>query len=180
MGASLTLEKLFSRSSFYDILCFSIFAIGPHFDATITPENVARRCGPLIMGASLVLETFLVGPEFRLWSGSRSLWPSFGWFTKRNFSEGPALSIGPFQKVQHEVIYFPYVARKKWKTAINCPKFVAYMVNNVKFLVHIIFMPWDDFIIYKMNEKPGQMYQKFLMTYLVELFCGRSRISPMF
>ena len=27
-------------------------------------------------------------------------------------SEGPALSIGSFQKVQREVIYFPYVVKK--------------------------------------------------------------------
>ena len=33
----------------------------------------------------------------------------------RNFSEGPALNIGLFQKVQLEVIYFPYVVRKNEK-----------------------------------------------------------------
>ena len=27
----------------------------------------------------------------------------------------PVISIGPFQKVQHKVIFFPYVARKKEK-----------------------------------------------------------------
>ena len=42
----------------------------------------------------------------------RSLWFSFRWFTMRNFSEGPPLSIGPFQKVQREVIYLPYRVRK--------------------------------------------------------------------
>ena len=30
----------------------------------------------------------------------------------RKFSEGPALSIGPFQKIQREVIYFIYAVRK--------------------------------------------------------------------
>ena len=30
----------------------------------------------------------------------RSLWSSFGWSTMRKLSEDPALSIGPFQKVQ--------------------------------------------------------------------------------
>ena len=30
----------------------------------------------------------------------------------RKFSEGPALSMGPFQKVESEVIYFPYVVTK--------------------------------------------------------------------
>ena len=32
----------------------------------------------------------------------------------RKFSDGPALSIGPFQKVQLEIIYF-YVVRKNKK-----------------------------------------------------------------
>ena len=36
MGASLILEKISSRSIFYDIACFSIVANGPHLDATIT------------------------------------------------------------------------------------------------------------------------------------------------
>ena len=67
--------------------------------------------------ASLVLE------DFSSWSrippiikrlNSLSLWSSFGWSTMRKFSEGPALSIGPFQKVQLEVIYF-YVVRKNEK-----------------------------------------------------------------
>ena len=35
MDASLILEKLFSRSSFYDIPCFSILASGTHLHATI-------------------------------------------------------------------------------------------------------------------------------------------------
>ena len=30
----------------------------------------------------------------------------------RNILESPALGIGPFQKVQREVIYSPYVVRK--------------------------------------------------------------------
>ena len=34
---------------------------------------------------------------------SRSLWSSFGWSAMRKFSEGLALSIGPFQKVQLQV-----------------------------------------------------------------------------
>ena len=57
MGASLLLEKLLSRSSFFDIACFSILASGPHLDATNTSENILRRssndavifnCGPFI------------------------------------------------------------------------------------------------------------------------------------
>ena len=47
---------------------------------------------------------------------SRSLWSSFGWSTKRNFSEGSVLNIGPFQKVQHEVNHFRYVVRKNQKS----------------------------------------------------------------
>ena len=73
------------------------------------------NCGPLFMDASLVLEDFF--GRSRISSiikglNSRSLQSSFRWSTKRNFSEGLALSIGPFQKVQHEAIYFPYVVRK--------------------------------------------------------------------
>ena len=116
MGASLILEKLFISSSFYGIKCSSIFASGPHLDATITSENIFRsssidaiifNCGPLIMDASLVLENFFgrsrISPIIK-GLNSRSLWCSFGWSTKRNFSEGLVLSIGPFQKVQREVI----------------------------------------------------------------------------
>ena len=33
----------------------------------------------------------------------------------RNFSEGPALGIGPFQKVQREVTFFPYVVKETEK-----------------------------------------------------------------
>ena len=67
MGVSLILEKLFSRSNFYDIAYFSILASGPHLDATITSKNISRssstdvitfNCGPLIMDTSLVLEDF--------------------------------------------------------------------------------------------------------------------------
>ena len=42
-GASLILEKLFSRNSFNDIACFSIIAGGPHLDATVTSDNILRR-----------------------------------------------------------------------------------------------------------------------------------------
>ena len=66
-GSSLTFEKLFSRSSFYEMACFSILASGPHLDATITSENIFRsssinaiifNCGPLILEVSLVLWDF--------------------------------------------------------------------------------------------------------------------------
>ena len=43
----------------------------------------------------------------------------------RNFSEGPVLSIEPFHKTQHEVIYLPYAVRKNEKSPsivqIYCP-----------------------------------------------------------
>ena len=39
-GASLILEKFFSRSNFYDIACNSILASGPRLDAAITSENI--------------------------------------------------------------------------------------------------------------------------------------------
>ena len=45
------------------------------------------------------------------------LWFSFRWSTKRNFSEGQVLSVGPSEKVQRELIYFLYVVRKN---ATNC------------------------------------------------------------
>ena len=57
MGASLILEKLFSRSNFYEIAYFSILASGPHLEPTITSENVSKsssidanifNCGSLI------------------------------------------------------------------------------------------------------------------------------------
>ena len=57
MGASLILEKLFSRPIFYEIACFSILAIGPHLGPTITSESIYKissidaiifNCGPLI------------------------------------------------------------------------------------------------------------------------------------
>ena len=114
----LILQKLFSRSRFYDIACLSILVSGPHLDATITSENIFRSSsidaiafnrGPLILDASLVLEDFFGRPTISpIFKGlnSRSLLSSFGWPTKRNYSEGPALSIGPFQKVQREVSHF--------------------------------------------------------------------------
>ena len=60
---------------------------------------------------------------------SRSLWSYFEWSIIRNFLEGPTLSIGPFQKVQCEVIYFHYEV-KKWKVARNWINIVAYSLKN--------------------------------------------------
>ena len=65
----------YSRSSFYGIPCFSIFTRGSHLDTTITSKNISRSFsidaiifnhGRFIMDASLVLETFSVGPGCRL------------------------------------------------------------------------------------------------------------------
>ena len=70
------------------------------------------------MDASLVLEDFFGRsriPPIIYGLNFRSLWSSFGRSSKRNFWEGPALSIGPFRKVQREMIYFPYVVRKNEK-----------------------------------------------------------------
>ena len=64
MDASFILEKLFSRSSFYDIPCFSILASGPHLDATIKRILSTLRRASIdvmifnLMDASLVLEDF--------------------------------------------------------------------------------------------------------------------------
>ena len=39
----------------------------------------------------------------------------------RKFSEGPGLSIGPFQKYEHKVMHFPYVVIKTCrKLSKNC------------------------------------------------------------
>ena len=67
------------------------------------------------MDGSLVLEDFIRRsriPHIIYRLKSRSWWSSFGWSTMTTFSEGPAVSIGPFQKVQHRVIYFPIVVRR--------------------------------------------------------------------
>ena len=68
-------RKLFGRSRFYDIACFSILASGPHLDATITSYNIFRtssidaiifNCGPVIWMLLLFEITFSVGPGFCL------------------------------------------------------------------------------------------------------------------
>ena len=107
MGASLILEKFFSRSSFYDIASFSTPASGPHLDATITSENISRSSsfhaiifnrGPLQMDTSHVLEDF--------------------------FERSKILPIiKGFQKVEREVWYFPSVVKKmksRHKLSKNC------------------------------------------------------------
>ena len=112
---SLILEKIFSTSIFYDIICFSILASEPNLDATIISDNFSRsssidaiifNCGPLIMNASLDFEHF---------SGRFGVSPT----------------IKGFQKV----------FLKKWKAAIIFPKILAYMIKIVKFLVCITFVP---------------------------------------
>ena len=56
------------------------------------------------------------------------------------------------------------------KVAINCLKIVANTIKIEKFLVRKIFIHWDAFIICKINKKPGQMYQKCLITYSAAVF----------
>ena len=74
-GASIILEKLFIRPSFYDIACFSILAGRPHLGATITSKNLFRsfsidviifNCGPFIWMLLLFKRIFSVGLRFRL------------------------------------------------------------------------------------------------------------------
>ena len=55
---------------------------------------------------------------------------------------------------------FQKVFLKKWKAAVIFPKILAYMIKIVKFLVCITFVPCDAFIICKIIEKTGRMYQK--------------------
>ena len=97
-GTCLILKKLLSRSSFYDIACFSVLASGPHLDETIISENIFRTCS---------IDAIIFNSKTRI----------------SPISKG-------FQKVQREVRCFPYVVRKM-KTAINCPKIVAYRVKIV-------------------------------------------------
>ena len=130
---------------FYNIAYFSILASGPSLDATITSENMLKRSNNDVVDhlydASLVLEDFSsmsrIPPIIKCLN-SCSLWSSFGWHTTANFSEGPALSIGPFYKVQRVVVNFPYVIRKKEKLPKIVQKHVTYMVKIVRFLVRII------------------------------------------
>ena len=94
--------------------------------------------------------------------------------TKRNFSEGLVISIGPFRK--EGPAWSDYLEKMKshHKMSKNCTN----TVKIGKFLVRIIFILWDAFIICKINEKPGQMYQKSFITYLAAVRFGRSGISP--
>ena len=96
-GASLILEKLFGRSGFYEIACFSILASVPRLDAPITSANILRRSSidnvvDHVYDASLVLKDFVsrsrIPPIIKCLS-SRSLWSAF---------DGPLC--GTFQKVQ--------------------------------------------------------------------------------
>ena len=67
------------------------------------------------MDASLVLEDFISRywiPLINYRLNFRTLWCSFGWFTMAKVSEGPVLSIRPFQRVQHEGTCLPFVVRK--------------------------------------------------------------------
>ena len=151
------LEKLFSWSSFFWHVLLLILTSAPYLDANITSENIFRRssidfiifsCGSLIIDASLFLDDFFI--RFRIF---------------------PIIKC--FQEVHREVSYFPYMVRKNEK---SCSKIVVYTVKIVRFLVRIIFIPWDGFIICKINEKTGQIYQKSLNAYSVVVFFGRSGI----
>ena len=67
------------------------------------------------MDTSVVLEDFFSRcriPSIIKLLNSHSSWSSFAWRIMRNFSEAPGFSIGPLQKGQREVMYFPYVVRK--------------------------------------------------------------------
>ena len=66
---------------------------------------------------SLVLEDFFnwsSTPPIIKRLNSHSMCSSFGWSTMKKISEDPVLSVGPFQTVQLEVIYF-YVVRENKK-----------------------------------------------------------------
>ena len=118
MGASLILEKLFGKSSLYDIGGFSILASGPRLDATITSKNILRRSSidnvlDHLYDASLVLEDF----------SSRSRIPPIIPFILIFFRivhyeklfRRSSDKYRTFLGVQPEVIYFCYVVRKNEK-----------------------------------------------------------------
>ena len=68
-SASLILQKIFSRSSFYEIAGFSIFASGSRLDVTITSDTIWSyhiQLWTTYVDASLVLGDILVGPGFHL------------------------------------------------------------------------------------------------------------------
>ena len=49
------LEHFVSRSSFYDIACFSILDCVSHKDAVITPENISGEV-PVLMLLNLIVD----------------------------------------------------------------------------------------------------------------------------
>ena len=82
------------------------------------------------MDASLVLEDFF-SRSYNLTLVLSFIVVFFQMVHNENLQwEGPALSIGPFHKVQHEVIYFSYSIKKNEESAENCPKIVAYFDEN--------------------------------------------------
>ena len=109
VSVSLTLGKLFSRSSFYDIACFTLLADIWYLDYIITSENIFRRSS---IDADILQDFYsrCKIPPIILRLNSCLLW-----YTMRNVSEAPALIIGTFQKAQREVIFFPFVVRKNEK-----------------------------------------------------------------
>ena len=109
--------------------------------------------------ASLFLEGFSSWsriPPIIKCLNSRSLWSFYGLPTMRKFSEGPALIIGPYQKVQLEVIYF-YVVRKN---ELFSSKIVAYTVKIAKFVVSISNIPcvwnWNCWTLFGSKIKMGR------------------------
>ena len=67
------------------------------------------------MDASLVSEDFIGKsriPLINYYLKSRSFWPSFRWSAMTKLAEVPSLSIGSFQKVLREMIYFPFKVRQ--------------------------------------------------------------------
>ena len=137
------------------LLLQRIFSEVPSIDAFIV------TCGPLIMDAFLVLDGAFsrcrISPIIK---GLLILVFFRMVHTQKNFSEDLVLSTGRFQKVMDEVIIY-----KKMKSCHKLSKNCTNMIKIGKFLVRIVFIPWNAFIIYKIKEKPGQMYQKCFITY---------------
>ena len=103
----LLLQRIFWEGP---VLMLLYLVVNHLYNASLTLEDLSSR------SRILPIIKFL---------NSCSLWSSFRWSSMRNFSEGPVLSIEPFHKTQHELIYLPDVVRKNEKSPyivqIYCP-----------------------------------------------------------
>ena len=112
---------LFQRMFWDGQVLMLLYLIVDHlYDASIVSEDFSRwsRIPPIIKRLNTC-----------------SLWSCFEWSTVRKFSVGPALSTGPFQKVQLEVIYFNVVrkndSKNRWISIIGQYNFWESIKSNI-------------------------------------------------